>query len=71
MNLHEEVGIWNNPLVDIASEYYRNGFCTEHSGKFSVILTEEELMIVVAYMMFGMNKVKKINKPLDKQHPWW
>jgi hypothetical protein len=26
MDLNREVGVWNNPLADIASEYYRNGF---------------------------------------------
>ena len=59
MNLDREINEWNNPLKDIASGYWKNGAFTEHAGKIQVTLTNEELMVVVGYMMMGMNKVKK------------
>lgn len=62
MRLDLEVHEWNNPLMDIASDYYMNGAFTEHGGHFSVILTREELMLVVSYMMLGMHKVKAIKE---------
>lgn len=58
----QQINEWNNPLADIASSYCLNGAFTEHGGKFEVILSKEELMLVVGYMMMGMNKVKKINE---------
>lgn len=62
MNIHREIDEWNNPLKDIASSYWINGPFTEHSGRYEVVLTQQELMLVVGYMMMGMNKVEKINK---------
>lgn len=58
MDLKREIDEWNNPLKDIASEYWKNGACTEHSFKYQVTLTDEELMAVVGYMMIGMDKIK-------------
>ena len=58
MNLNREISVWNNPLKDLASDYWLNGMCTEHGGKIQVTLTHEELMAVVSYMMLGMNKVE-------------
>ena len=62
MNWNDEVGIWNNPLRDLSSEYWRNGLLMENGGKFNIVLSEEELMVVVGYMLMGMNKVEAINK---------
>lgn len=62
MNIHREIDEWNNPLKDIASGYWQNGAFTEHSFKYQVTLTYDELMVVVGYMMMGMNKVEKLNK---------
>ena len=59
MYLDREINEWNNPLKDIASGYWRNGAFTEHGFKYQVTLTREELMLVVGYMMMGMNKVKQ------------
>lgn len=58
MDLDREVNEWNNPLKDIASEYWQNGFFTEHAGMIQVTLTHDELMAVVGYMMLGMDKIK-------------
>lgn len=58
MDLKREINEWNNPLKDIASEYWQNGAFTEHSFKYQVTLTHEELMAVVGYMMIGMDKIK-------------
>lgn len=58
MDLKREIDEWNNPLKDIASEYWQNGAFTEHSFKYQVTLTHEELMAVVGYMMIGMDKIK-------------
>lgn len=60
--MDKRIDEWNNPLADIASSYWRNGPFTEHGGKFEVVLSRDELMLVVGYMIMGMNKVKKINE---------
>lgn len=62
MNIHQEIHEWNNPLKDNSSSYWRNGSFTEHSGMYEVVLSRNELMLVVGYMMMGMNKVEKLNK---------
>lgn len=64
MNIHQEIDEWNNPLKDIASSYWRNGSFTEHSGMYEVVLTQQELMLVVGYMMMGIEQVQKINKEI-------
>lgn len=58
MGLEREIDEWNNPLKDIASGYWKNGVFTEHSFKYQVTLTSDELMLVVGYMMIGMDKIK-------------
>lgn len=64
MNIHQEIDEWNNPLKDIASSYWLNGSFTEHSGMYEVVLTQQELMLVVGYMMMGIEQVQKINKEI-------
>lgn len=62
MNSHNEIDEWNNPLRDIATQYWQNGLSNNHGGCYEVTLTREELITVVGYMMLGMHKVKEINK---------
>lgn len=62
MDLNREIGVWNNPLKDIASGYWKNGMFTEYGGMIQVTLTREELMLVISYMMLGMNKVEEIKE---------
>ena len=62
MDLNRDISVWNNPLKDIASGYWQNGAFTEHSFKYQVTLTHEELMAVVGYMMLGMNKVAALKE---------
>ena len=62
MDLNCDIDVWNNPLKDIASGYWQNGMSTEHGGMIQVTLTHEELMVVVSYMMLGMNKVEAIKE---------
>ena len=64
MNLKREIDEWNNPLNDIASGYWQNGAFTEHSSKYQVTLTYNELMAVVGYMMIGMDKIKLYKEEL-------
>lgn len=62
MKQYNEIDEWDNPLKDIATRYWRNGFLTEYGGLYEVVLTKDELMLVLGYMMMGMNKVEKLNK---------
>lgn len=62
MDMNAPIDEWNNPLIDISSGYSKNGLFTDNSGKFEVLLSPDELLLVISYLMLGMNKVEMINK---------